>query len=230
MRRRRTGFWTAALVFGILALIVGTVGVLLKIEPAFYAREFAIGPQASDPEVASNTQTRLVELGDAILRPQSSASVWSFAFRDPELNAFLREDSENALLLRSFLAGLIEPRLSLDGDRLLFGTRTGRGFWSAVLSVELKVWLIPTEPNQFAVEVVSCRAGSLPLPKRSLMDRFSEFAAANNSELVWFQRAGNPVGVCRLKITQSQPDMKLESLSLEAGQLTISGKSLGSGP
>ena len=57
--------------------------------------------------------------------------------------------------------GFHSPRVAIDGDRLKLGFRYGEGFWSTVVSVELRVWLVADEVNLMAVEVCDLRAGRL---------------------------------------------------------------------
>ena len=220
--------WVRAglLLVAFLAVAAGVLLAVVKREPDFYAQAVAVAPRAEDPAVASDTQTRLGELVTALTIPQTAPGDWEVSFTPDELNAFLREDDDHVMLLRPRLEGYSDERVSVRGDRLLLAARYGDGFWSTVVSVELKAWLVAGEPNTFAVELVAVRAGLLPLPKRWVMDPLSEYAVRQKAELTWYRYGANPVAVCRLRVNQPQPDLLLQTLDIKDDRVTVGGKGL----
>lgn len=224
---RRWAWLKAGLLLVAFLLLVGVVlAWVVKREPDFYAPAVAVAPQANDPAVASDTQTRIGDLVRAISVPYATPDEWQARFTADELNAFLREDDEHVMLLRPKWEGFDDPRVSVDGDRLLIGGRVGDGAFSAVLSVEVKAWLVKGEPNTFAVELVSVRVGQLPWFKRWLMDAMTEYAAKANADITWYRSGPNPVAVCRLRANQPQPDLMLTAVDIADGRVTISGRGL----
>jgi hypothetical protein len=220
--------WVKAglLLLAVVLLAAGVLAWLVKREPDFYAQAVAVPPQAQDPEVASATQQRIAELLQAVASPYNAPGDWSHSFSADELNAFLREDEDNVMLLRPRLDEFTDPRVAVQGDRLLVGGRVGDGLFSTVLSVEVKAWLVGGEPNTFAVELVAVRAGVLPLSKRWVMERLSEYAVKHNAEVTWYRGAANPVAVCRLRVNQTQPDLLLQAVDVADDRVTIRGKGL----
>jgi hypothetical protein len=220
--------WVRAglLLLAVAVVLAGGLAWVVKREPDFYTQAAAVGPQASDPAVASDTQTRIGELITFLTVDYAGGGDWESTFTADELNAFLREDEDHVMLLRPKWEGFTDPRVSVQGDRLLVGGRVGRGLFSAVVSVEVRAWLVKDEPNTFAVELVSVKAGSLPWFKRWLMDRMSAFAVKHQAELTWYRGAANPVAVCRLKANQDQPDLTLTAVTIADGRLTIGGRGL----
>lgn len=220
--------WVRAglLLLAVVVLAAGVLAWLVKREPDFYAQAVAVPPQANDPLLASETQTRIGELVTALTLPHAAPGDWSYAFSADELNAFLREDEDNVMLLRPRLDDFTDPRVAVQGDRLLIGGRVGDGLVSTVLSVEVRVWLVGGEPNTFAVELVAVRAGLLPLPKRGLMERMSEYAVKHNAEVTWYRSGANPVAVCRLRVNQTQPDMLLKAVEVKDDRVSVRGKGL----
>ena len=61
------------------------------------------------------------------------------------------------------------------GDRLKIGFKYGDGFWSTVVWVELKVWLVKDKPNLVAVEQMSSAAKSLASESEMLKQRVEIF-------------------------------------------------------
>jgi len=220
--------WVRAglLLLAVLVVVVGALAWVVKREPAFYSEAMAVAPQADDPAVASDTQTRIGELVTALKAPYAAPGEWQASFSAAELNAFLREDDDHAMLLRPKWEGFSDPRVNIDGDRLRVGGRVGRGAFAVVVSVEVRAWLVKDEPNTLAIELVDVRLGSLPWFKRGLMERMSAFAAQHNADLRWYRGENNPVGVCRLQASQNQPDMTLTAVDISEGRVTIGGKGL----
>jgi hypothetical protein len=114
--------------------------------------------------------------------------------------------------------------VEFSGDRIRFAARYGNGFWSTVVSVELRAWLVADEPNLFAVEVVSLRAGALPLPERLVMDRVTEFGADNHATVTWFRSNGRPVAVVRWLSNLSRPTTLLQTVSVADGAVSVGGR------
>ncbi len=220
--------WVKAvlLLLAVLLLAAGGLAWAVKREPAWYAEAVAVAPQADDPAVASDTQTRIGELVTALKVPYAAPGEWQASFSAAELNAFLREDADHVMLLRPKWEGFSDPRVHIDGDRLRIGGRVGDGLFSAVVSVEVRAWLIAGEPNTVAIELVDVKAGGLPWFKRWLMDRMSAFATKHNAEIQWYRVGNNPVAVCRLQVNQSQPDLTLTAVDVADGRVTVAGKGL----
>lgn len=224
--RRWAWLKAGLLLLAVVLTVAGVLAWVVKREPDFYAQAMAVPPQADDPKLASETQARIAELLVAVGSPYNAPGDWGYTFSADELNAFLREDEDNVMLLRPRLDDISDPRVAVQGDRLLVGGRVGDGPFSTVLSVEIRAWLVGGEPNTFAVELVAVRAGLLPLNKRWVMDRLSEYAARHNAEVTWFRGGSNPVAVCRLRVNQTQPDLLLQAVDIKDDRITLRGKGL----
>lgn len=224
---RRWSWVKAGLLLIALVLVAGGVlGYVVKREPDFYAQATAVAPQADDPAVASDTQTRIGDLVRALTVPYAAPGEWQVSFTADELNAFLREE-DDVLILRPKWEGFTDPRVSIREDRLMIGGRSGDGWSSVVLSVEVRAWLVAGEPNTFAIELVNVGVGSLPWLKQWLMDRLTKFATDYGADVTWYRgRGGNPTAICRLKANQNQPDLVLTELSIGDGKIVIGGKGL----
>jgi len=215
------------LLFATLLLLgFAALGLALKQEPEFMTRETIVLPQADDPHLASVTQTKLLELQNALEHPRPASGEWLIAFTTDELNAFLREDANQWNAVDPAIAPLHDLRASIDGDVISIGARNGKGLWSTVVWLELRTWLIPEEPNLVAIEIVSLRSGAIPLSKNWVMDRLTRWAGDRGAELNWYRGDANPIGVCRLRARLSQPDLLLKVLIVNDDRLSIGGKSL----
>ncbi|MFY7951528.1 MAG: hypothetical protein ACOVT5_03380 [Armatimonadaceae bacterium] len=224
--RRWAWVKAALLVLALVGAAWGVLAWLVSREPDWYAQAAAVAPQADDPAVAYDTQTRIGELLLALSEPVTAPGEWQQSFSPDELNAFLREGDDRVMILRPQWESVTDLRVSVDGDRLRVGARVWRGSASAVMSVELRVWLVAGEPNTIGVELVDVRQGGLPWFKRWLMDGMTGFAAKHDAEVQWYRGATNPVGICRLRVSQSQPDLSLSAVEVGNGRVTVSGRGL----
>lgn len=221
--RRRSWFWALLLLVACVAVVAAGFGAVAKQEPEFYTRASIAAPQPDDPHRASEVQTRASELRKIVFNEPE----WGAVFTQDDLNAFFREDPGTNNLLESRLGGLTAPRVLIEGDRIRFAARYGSGFWSSVVSIELRAWVIADEPNTFALELVSLKSGALPLTKRWATDVFTDLLTDNNfASVTWFRHGDNPVAVCKWMPNQSRPSTLLQTISITDGRIEVGGRNL----
>lgn len=219
--RRRNAILTFLLLLATLSAVGGALTALLKTDPDFYTATDHTAPD--DTVAATAVVTRFGDLKNDI----RSKPEWGATFTAEELNAFLREHLSTDGGLESFLPqGLHSPRVAIDGDRIQVAARYGEGFWSTVLSLEARVWLVKGEANVVALELLGVRAGLLPLGSQSFLDQISEAARDSNIAVSWFRHDGNPVGMCRFYADQAHPTTQIALFRAADGKLTIKGRSL----
>jgi hypothetical protein len=218
--RRRSILLTAGLVVSAAGLVGGAVGTALKQEPEFYAD--APEPAFSETtERASALVTRVQDLKNDI----RSKPAWGATFRADDLNCFFRETMADGSGLTALLPpGCSAPRLSIDGDRIRLGARYGCGFWSTVVWVELKAWLVTDDVNVIALEICGLQAGGLPIASQSLLDSISEAAHDSNVDVTWYRHEGNPVGLFRFYANQLAPATQIQSFRVADGTVTVAGR------
>ena len=103
------------------------------------------------------------------------------AFTVEELNCFFAEMMvEPGTFTGLSPAGFHSPRVAVEGDRLKLGFRYGHGFWSTVIGVELRIWLVAEETNLMAIEVRDLRAGRLGVGTQSILDSIGDAARSSN--------------------------------------------------
>lgn len=221
MRRRRTVLVSLALLVGTLCAALGSVGYAVKAEPDFYGRM----PCPTDwdtREKASKLVTRAQDLKNDIV----SKREWGDTFTADDLNCFFVEGLGRKGVLASVLPdNFHSPRVAIDGDRLKFGFRYGEGFWSTVISLELRVWLVENETNLVAVEVCELKAGGVPFGSQSILDWIAEAARSWNVEVTWYRHKSNPVGLFRFYANQPRPSSQILTLEVKDGTFTVAGRS-----
>jgi hypothetical protein len=210
-----------ALVVGAVGLVIGGLGALLKHEPEFYIR-----PGCPDEFVASEQAARLITRVQDLKNDIRLKPTWAGTLRADELNSFFREHmADGGGFAGALPAGCHDPRVAIDGDRLKFGVRYGRGIWSTVLWVELRAWLVKTEPNCLAVELTAIRSGSIPVNSQAVLDAITEAARDSNIDVSWYRTGGRPVGLFRFYADQLRPTTQILSFKIENGAIIVGGKS-----
>jgi hypothetical protein len=230
----------------LLAALLFAVGIALKHEPHFYA--------AGDIEDGAERKRLSIKFFADFLQMVADVKAndpnrWEASFSDGELNSFLQEDFVNyreADSLRKI--GASDLRAAIDNDRIRLAFRYGSGFWSTVLSYDLRLWTVPKEPNVLVVEVLARRAGAVPLSSQSLVDALIELVNRHNAEAVpdnksepkrdalfgdanaprtievtAYRYEGRPVALIRFQADQAHPSLHLPTLSAEPGRLRVTG-------
>ena len=226
MRRRRTVLLALALLLTTVCTVLGSVGYAVKREPDFYSRS----PCPADWDTrqkAARMVTRVLDLKNDI----RSKSEWGDTFTADDLNCFFVENMGHKGGFSSLLPERFHsPRVAIDGDRLKIGFRYGEGFWSTVISLELRVWLVADETNVVAVELCDLRAGGLPFGSQSILDWIAEAARDSNVEVTWYRHKSNPVGLFRFYANQPQPPTQILTLEVKDGTFTVAGRSASDQP
>lgn len=221
MLRRRSIVLALALLLGGSAVCLGGLLTTVKREPAFY-RDAPCPSEWDAREKSARLVTRVQELKNDI----RSKPEWGDTFTAEDLNCFFLENMSKPGGLCSMLpTGFHSPRVSIDGDRLRLGFRYRDGFWSTVVWVELKVWLVANETNLIAIEVCDMCAGGLPIGSQSILDAVSEAARDSNVEVTWYRHKGNPVGLFRLYADQPRPAAQVRTLEVNDGKIVVAGRS-----
>jgi hypothetical protein len=210
---------------GVTFLIVGggltTLTILVKHEPAFYLEKEI--PPSEERKAASNAFLR--DFGQMILSMKQES--WHCDISEAQLNSFFEEKfmewGEGESLRKM---GITSPRVCLEQDSMRFAFRYGRGWFSSVISYDLKIWLVPKEPNVIALEVLRARAGGLPISSRAILQQLSEYAQNQNYKVTLYRHESNPVAVIELQQYQPQSSRILTGLHVQAEKLTIQGKTL----
>ncbi|MBA4189775.1 MAG: hypothetical protein C0467_17460 [Planctomycetaceae bacterium] len=207
----------------IVLLVSGVVGVLvsmLKCEPAFYT-DAACPNDYDTREKASRVLTRIQDLKTDI----RTKGEWGETFSAEELNCFFAETmTANGSFASLLPEGFSAPRVAVEGDHLKLGFRYGEGFWSAIVWIELRVWLVAEDINVMAVEVCDLRAGRLAVGTQSVLDAIAEAARGSNIDVTWYRHNGNAVGLFRFFPDQVQPASNVLTLETREGKVVVAGR------
>jgi hypothetical protein len=209
----------------IVALVV--IGVLLHHVPNFYR----MGVEPPGPERLKHSRecaTAFQNIGMGI-RNRYEDEDWGGVFSTSQVNGYLQEDFIKGMGGDENLPdGFHDLRVSFELDRIRLGARYGTGFWSTVVSIDLKIWLVENETNLMGLEIVSLRAGGLPVSPQIVLNRITEAARRANIDVKWYHLKGNPVAILKLQADLRYPTIQLRELRIQQGQLIIRGRPIDS--
>jgi hypothetical protein len=214
----------------ILLLLTGSVAaalvLLVRHERSFYTR--LVPPPGREREKES--EACFVKLTNLIVNDLSGhgySQRWEERFTQTQINSYFAEDFLRSGVSKEILPeGITDPRVAIEADRIRLGFRYGKPPWSTVVTLDLRVWLAPEEPNVVLVELQGLHAGGLPISAQSLLERVFEVARRQNIEVTWYRYRGNPTARLRFQSNQPRPSVQLERLSLQDGVLVIGGRSV----
>ncbi len=225
MRRKNFLFWSGMLLL-VVAGIAAVLFFLVSHEPAFYRR--AAVPQGQERKVQSMLfQTALIPLVECFSEKhypskKEKENGWNFSYSEEQINSYFQEGTwgEIDTLKRH---GIWEPRLVIEADRIRLAFRYGTKPWSTIMSLDLRVWLVPKEVNVVALEILARRAGALPISAQFFLDQVSDMAQKSNIDVTWYRNNGNPVALFRFQSDRVHPTAQLRRLELRPGKITIGG-------
>ncbi|MCS6863813.1 MAG: hypothetical protein RMJ56_03775 [Gemmataceae bacterium] len=220
MRRRRQVLSAIAILLTAFGLAVAGLLYTVKSVPDFYVA--ADHPSDWDThESSARFLTRVLDLQNDI----RSKEAWGDTFSVEEINSFFIENlGPGGKFTDSFPAGFHSPRIAIDGDRLLLGIRYRQGFWSTVIWLELKVWLVAGQTNLAAIEICHLRAGGLSFGSLSLLDKIAEFAREMSMDVTWYRNGKNPVGLVRFFAQQPRATSQVLTLEVSDGKIVVAGR------
>jgi hypothetical protein len=218
---RKSLLVSLACVVFILTVLGTAAYLLLTHAPTFY-QEAAVPP---GPARVRDSSAFFEQVHDFLVNDISYQSAWSATFSDRQVNSWFAEEFAHANLASLWPKGVEEPRVAFRGDRVLLGFRYGRGALSTVVSLEARLWLPRREPG-VVVEVLSFRAGAVPLAIKVLQDEVTERARRQNVKVLWYRHNGHPAAVVRFQADKREPTVQLRTLELRDGLLAVAGRSL----
>jgi hypothetical protein len=212
---------------GIVVLILGSVGAALALlivhEPGFYRRS-AMPPGPARKHNSGAFVSECARLVDEIRN--HTQKNWYATFTDAQINSYFEEDFIRSRTDQVFLpAGISAPRIAIEDDKIRLAFRYGKGAWSTVISIDLRVWLAKQDTNVVALELQGLHAGSLPISAQSLLERISEACQRNNIDVKWYRHNGNPVALLRFQTDSPRPAVQLAKIELRKGLLVIGCRS-----
>ncbi len=221
MKRKHVCYFCGLIVL-LIVTVVGIGTAVLKYEPLFYRRNIV----ADTPDRKKLSNEFAGHFTQMLLDVRDERHDWHQTFSTEQINSFLDEEFTRHAEVESLRKlGISNPRVEIDEDLIRVGFRYGEGFFSTVVSYEMKVWLVPSDVNTIAVEMVQRRVGGFPITTSALMQHFIEQARRQNIEMSLFRHQGHPVAVLRFQSDRQRASTQIRHLSLKAGQITVAGAS-----
>jgi hypothetical protein len=219
----RRSLLLAIAVFLCLTCGVGaTLWILVRYEPSLYLQA-AMPPGEQRHQLSKKCQQELMKLYASVSNPDEQE--WGHRFTDSEINSYLAEHFVQSHLNEHVLPeGISEPRLVIEQDKIRVAFRYGKGLWSTIVSIDLRVWLVKGEPNVVALKLIGFHAGALPISAQSLLESITKTCQDNGIGVDWYRDDGAPVAVLRFQAEQPHPTLELETIKLEPGAIHIEGR------
>jgi hypothetical protein len=222
MRKHKFG-WLCGITVLLVAAGLAALGAAIKHEPNFY-RLNQVPPSEGRKQLAYAFAT---SFGQMFANKDAKIEKWGCDATEAQINCFFDEifvQRGEAEELRNL--GISAPSVCFDDDHIRLAFRYGTGWFSTILSYDVRIWLVPKEPNVIAVEIQSARAGAVPISKQSILHQLSEIARKQNCKVTMYRHEGNAVALIDLQGDQLQPKSVLTTLKVGSGSVTIRGRTL----
>jgi hypothetical protein len=214
LRRHRIALLAALAVLAALPL---GLRECLRYQPDFYRERVALPPERRKAE-AQQFVAQSVQLRNDIMNEES----WEASFTDEEVNAWLAED-----LVEHFAdqlpPGVSEPRVAFEPDRAILAFQLDQGALKSVVWAVLSVQV--TAPNELALTLEKVRAGMMPVPYDTLLDRLTAHARGQGVDLAWDRSGPQPVATLKYRPNLKRTDIRLEQLQFLQGRVRLAGRS-----
>lgn len=202
--------------------VSATLWLLVRYEPSVYLRA-AVPAGKERHQMSENCWRELMQMYNAVTASEDQE--WAHRFTDEQINSYLAENfgpsqGEDKILPK----GISEPRIILESDKMRIAFRYGKGFWSSIVSVDLRVWLVKGEPNVVALKFVGFHAGALPISAQSLLESITDTCKNFGVGIDWYREEGAPVAVLRFQAEQQHPTLELEMIEMQPGAIHIQGR------
>jgi hypothetical protein len=221
--RKRKWFSLCCIAAILLGAGLTALAVTLKHVPNFYSQN-----QVEPGEVRRFLANEFLgKYAQMQADKEARQDTWYCTASEAQLNSFFKEHfpimSEGESLRK---LGISDPVVTLDGDHMRLAFRYGPGWFSTVVSYELKTWLVPKEANTIAVEIISARAGAMPISSQSILQQLSEFGRNKNMKVSLYRHEGHPVAVIGLQAEQDpHPKWLLTAVGIDQNNhLVIRGE------
>ena len=220
--RRKTLILALLVVVVLMGGVGATLAVLARHEPAYYRRGAV--PLGQQRHIWS-TQFfgELSHLSSALQREED---VWDAEFTTDQINSYLQDGFLDQRRDEHMLPDrMSDPRVAIDEDRMRLGFRYGFGHWSAIVTIDMRLWVAQGEVNTVGLELLGLHIGALPISAQSLLEHVSEAARRNGVEVAWYRYNGHPVALLRFGPNQPRTTVHLKHVELKDGRIVIQGRS-----
>ena len=218
---RRSVLLAVAIFLCLTGAVGATLWTLVRYEPRVYLQA-AVPPGEERHKLSENCWRELMQLYNSVASQDEQP--WSHRFTDEQINSYLAEHFVSSNLDKSLLPeGIKQPRIAIEADKIRIAFRYGSGLWSSIVSVDLRLWLVKSEPNVVALKLVGFHAGALPISAQSLLESINEKCQEYGIGIDWYRDDGCPVALIRFQNEQPHPTLELKRIKLEQGAIHIEG-------
>jgi hypothetical protein len=199
------------------------LALLVRYEPHHYT-EAAVPPGPQRTQYSLQCWSELQNLINGVNLGEGS---WQVSFTNDQINSYLEEKFiQDGLSEHLLPTGINQPRFTIEPDKIRIAFRYGTGFWSTIISLDLRIWVARGVPNAIGLELVSFKAGALPISAQSLLEDISQKGRDNGIDVSWYRWNGHPVAILRFQKKSNGSTLHLEQVHLAQGVLTIIGRPL----
>ena len=216
MKRRRVAFIALFLLLAVCAVGGSLFWALVQV-PDFYQEELAT---PVDPEVRRAVAKKFVQQTLRLADDIAHADDWSQEFTQRQVNSWLAEEL-HAKYAKLVPPGVSRPRVRFLDKTVLIGFRFEQKRFSGIVSLRLKPWV--SQPNQLTLEVMSVRAGLVPIPLDDVLGTITRRLEYSGWQTEWRQHDGNDVLIVHLERPGPHRPV-LESVDVAEGVLRIHGE------
>lgn len=203
-------------------LLVAAVGLLLVWRASRQVPEFYQEAIDGDPRAQAEASDQMIQRATTLVSNVEQEGRWEATFTADQINGWLAVD-----LVKNHAGQLppsvSDPRVAIEPDGLTVACRFKQGAVDSVLSLSVDVYL--SEPNVVAVRIRKARAGALPLPLDSVLERISEAVRRSKLRIRWRQAEGDPVALISLPPPRRPSDdvVEIDTLRLGDGEVYVAG-------
>jgi hypothetical protein len=217
--RRYARIWLLAAGLLVVLLIGAAVWVYWAARkvPPWYEQSVAASERSAQEKASDEMEQRIAEFVSAF----ESTGRWKVVITEEQVNGWLAHGlpKKHADALPE---GFSQPRVKIESDGVSGACRVERGLISGIVS--LKVDLYMAEPGVVAARIRRARLGQLPWPLDKVLENVSQSARAAEIPLAWHQAEADPVAVVRIPLIEGDKQVRIETLQLADGKVTIAGE------
>ena len=201
----------------------GLVGVVLLYQATQTAPDFYGLANDTDVERCRRASDEMERRSIALHNQVRKRGSWAATFTGGQINGWLAVDL--AEKFPELAAGRVQdPRIAFREGYIDVGFRLRETGMTAIVSVEIGAELVA--PNVVACRLYHARAGSVPIPLKTVLDEITQAARRWRLPIRWAQDDGDPVAVVTIpgRRDADARQQKLEVLALLDGEIYVAGR------
>jgi hypothetical protein len=218
---RRSLLVTAGIFLVVVCGVGGVLWLLARHEPAAYLQ--AVVPAGElRKHHAHDFTVEATHVLNSVMGAKDEA--WDAKFTQDQVNSYLAESFMMSGWEQLLPDNVQQPRVVFEPNKATVMFRYGRGLWSTVVSLELRIWVARDEPNSLVLQVLGLHAGAMPISAQSLLDPIVEAGKQRGIDVLWYRHEGCPVAVFRFQADLQRPTFALQTVQVEQGAIVLQGR------